>query len=285
VDYDTSGTPDLYVVNREQDNKMYKNTAGTFQDVSAVLRLNNTGIGRNAAWGDYDGNGLFDCYIANIGANFLYRNQGDVFTNQAVTLGVNFDWGGFGYETWDASWGDVDGDGDLDLFVCGGAEAGDEPNALFLNTGTGFTDVTNSAGALVRGPLSTAAGAFVDYDGDFDLDLYIANSTLQGVPSNFGENTLYQNTLNNGRGLIVRVRGKGSGFSNTSGIGARVRVFDASGTLLGHQEIRSGAGPLEAFFGLTPGAQVTVQVVFPNAQRTTRTMTATVPSVITVEEE
>jgi enediyne biosynthesis protein E4 len=288
VDYDTSGTPDLYIVNREQENTLYKNMgSGQFTEVTATANLNNTEIGRNSAWHDYDADGLFDCYIANIGANALYRNTGTTFENRAAALGVQFDQGGYGWETWDATWGDVDADGDADLYVAGGAEAGDEPNALFLNSGSGFSDVTNSSGALSRGPLNTAACAFVDYDNDGDLDLYIANSPQynnQGVPVNFGENILYQNSTDANRGLTVRVKGKGVGFSNASGIGARVKVF-SQGTLVAHREIRSGIGPLEAYFGLTESATYDVQVIFPGTGSTPQTTSVTVPSIITVEEQ
>ncbi len=67
--------------------------------------------------------------------------------------------------------GDVDGDGDDDLFVsCYGR------NRLYLNDRGRFTEVAGRAG-LADGAFSTSA-AFLDYDRDGDLDLYVANYVL-----------------------------------------------------------------------------------------------------------
>ena len=144
------------------------------------------------------------------------------------------------------AWGDYDSDGDQDLYVSNDFGR----NTLYRNNNDGtFQDVAHETGTIDFGFGMSAT--FGDIDNDGDLDIYIANSPLfdaQGNVIGFGENILYQNTLNQSSGLTVRVRGKGNGFSNTSGIGARIKIFpQGSGTPAGHQEIRSGAGPLEVF--------------------------------------
>lgn len=87
--------------------------------------------------------------------------------------------------------GDYDGDGDPDLFLCTGhaildnyqEEANQYSNALWRNDGGGrFTDVTAATG-LTRTGWSNGA-VFADYDGDSDLDLFVARH---------GPNLLYRN--------------------------------------------------------------------------------------------
>ena len=75
-------------------------------------------------------------------------------------------------------WGDYDRDGDLDLYVTNFGE----PNRLYRNDGTGFTDVAPGMGVDDSG--DGYGAAWGDYDRDGDLDLYVAN---------FGPNRFYQN--------------------------------------------------------------------------------------------
>jgi hypothetical protein len=79
-----------------------------------------------------------------------------------------------------AAWGDIEGDGDLDLFVPGVGG----PATLWVNDGTGhFTEEGAARGVAGDGRLGTGA-VFVDYERDGDEDLY--------VPTN-GSNYLYRN--------------------------------------------------------------------------------------------
>ncbi len=89
-----------------------------------------------------------------------------------------------------AAWGDYDGDGDFDLYVCNfagpltmdPAKSG-VGNKLYRNNGDGtFTDVTKEAGVDFRG--YSMGAAWGDYDGDSDLDLWVTN---------FGTSILYRN--------------------------------------------------------------------------------------------
>jgi hypothetical protein len=132
---------------------------------------------------DYDGDGWLDVYLVN-GApitslrkagprhwNRLFRNDGaGAFKDVTEAAGV----AGTGYDLGVVA-GDYDGDGDADLFV-----AGLRRNTLFRNEGNGtFTDVTEKAG-LARpdpqyGTLWAVAAAFLDYDRDGRLDLFVSN--------------------------------------------------------------------------------------------------------------
>ncbi len=121
------------------------------------------------AWADYDNDGDLDLFIGFRGAeNRLYRNDEGVLVDVAPALGLNDPW-----ETRAAAWGDYDGDGDLDLF--GGFRFADGvPNRLYRNedSGAAFTEVGAGLGLDLLG--NTRQTSWLDYDGDGDLDLFMA---------------------------------------------------------------------------------------------------------------
>ncbi len=100
---------------------------------------------------------------------------------------------------------DYDSDKDLDLFICGytfseGVNLEDvfanpmpfhdanngAPNVMLRNEGGwNFTDVTESVGLSQNSMRFSYASAWDDFDGDGDLDVYVAND--------FGRNNLYRN--------------------------------------------------------------------------------------------
>jgi len=103
-----------------------------------------------------------------------------------------------------SSWGDIDGDGDEDLFV---ANRQNQNNLLYLNK---TTDPTRPLLELIRGINITNDGgdsqgsSFADYDNDGDLDLYVANRRNQ-------KNFLYKN---NGDGTFLKIE-KGAVVNDT----------------------------------------------------------------------
>ncbi|MGE3819300.1 MAG: CRTAC1 family protein, partial [Isosphaeraceae bacterium] len=134
-----------------------------------------TANGSGVAIFDYDGDGKLDLYFATCtllplgtaqkGPNRLYKNLGGNRFKE-VTKEAGVDFAGFchGFVV-----GDVDNDGDQDLFLCNYG-----PNVLYLNNGDGtFKDISKSAG--IDGPHWSSGGAFLDYDNDGDLYLYVAN--------------------------------------------------------------------------------------------------------------
>ena len=76
--------------------------------------MTNDRFGKGVSWGDYDGDGLPDLYISNLGQpNRLYHNQGDgTFIDVAVVLKVTGPGDSFACWFWD-----YDNDGRLDLWV------------------------------------------------------------------------------------------------------------------------------------------------------------------------
>ena len=134
-------------------------------------------FGGGVASGDYDGDGDIDLYVVrgDIGPNLLYRNDGgNRFTNVAEAAGVAHATAtGKGYLHSGPAFADLDGDGDLDLFV--GGMSGD-PCLLYENNGDGtFSDVTAQSGIGTMGATNTISAAFGDYDLDGDLDMMLAH--------------------------------------------------------------------------------------------------------------
>ncbi|MEJ2187347.1 MAG: CRTAC1 family protein [Gemmatimonadota bacterium] len=125
------------------------------------------------AWADVDGDGDPDLFVGFNGqGNRLYRNDDGHFTDIAAAAGLADT-----LHTRSAAWGDYDGDGDPDLvlgFAIPQATAGKASVLrLYRNDNGHFTDITDAAGLVVPAG-ATRQFAWVDVDGDGDLDLFTA---------------------------------------------------------------------------------------------------------------
>ena len=141
-------------------------------------------FGGGLAAGDYDGDGLVDLFIVrgDIGPNLLYRNLGDnVFEEVAMQAGVaHTKSASENYRHSGPAFADMDGDGDLDLFI-GGLEF--DPSFVFRNEGDGsFTDVTPGSGIDTLGARYTVSAGFGDYDLDGDLDMFLTHWGTEDGP-------------------------------------------------------------------------------------------------------
>jgi hypothetical protein len=149
---------------------------------------------------DYDNDGYYDLFIPDGVEAKLFRNKGDgTFEDVTAQAGLS---GLDGVSV--ALFADYDNDGYKDLFV----SRSFKPNQLFHNRGDGtFEDVTAKAGIGVDN--STTVAAWVDYNNDGWLDLYVGRylDPRKDIPTTFyarnGEpNQLYRN---NGDGTFTNV--------------------------------------------------------------------------------
>ena len=134
-------------------------------------------MGSGGALFDYDYDGDLDIYLIDADGegpapNRMFRQEaGGRFTDVSETSGLGDPGYGMG-----AALGDVDNDGDLDLFVSNVGR-----DALYLNGGGGvFEDVTEAAG--VGHPGWSTSACFLDYDLDGLLDLYVATYLHLDLP-------------------------------------------------------------------------------------------------------
>lgn len=143
------------------------------------------------ALGDLDGDDLPEIFFASgPGSNRLYR-QTTPFQFKDITATAGIDGG----EDWatGVTFADIDGDGDLDIYVCNY----DSPNSLFINETNGSSKFTfREAGAEFDLALVDAClmPSFCDYDNDGDLDCWMLTNRLYRAGGRPKNPPFYQDT-------------------------------------------------------------------------------------------
>ncbi|VAW60890.1 hypothetical protein MNBD_GAMMA11-2801 [hydrothermal vent metagenome] len=243
IDYDNDGDDDLYVVNEVpgQANWFYENNAGVFTERAVAAGIDNPlPPGAGIAVGDYDGDGCDDIFVANgqdpgprAWKNTLFRNNfcdsgQKTFTDVTSAAELNEV-----SQSSVASFGDLDGDGDLDLYVGNYApsivDGICETNHLYLNNGNGvFVELGAVIGANDVG--CTLAVTMTDYDNDNDLDIYVSNDfSGGGLFQNTGaSDAIYRNTGNDLTGVPRFEIAADSNLGDAgNGMGIAVGDFDS----------------------------------------------------------
>lgn len=194
--------------------------------------------------GDINNDNLPDIYFSlNQSENRLYLNKGNLkfeeITKQAGVAGEN---------SWDTGsvMADVNGDGFLDIYVCAvvGLKNLRGHNELFINNGDNtFTEKSEAYGLDFEAFGSSAA--FMDYDLDGDLDIYLLNHAVH-TPESFGHSDLRNNRtyetggklLRNDGSKFVDVSEKAKIYGGINGYGLGVGVSDIN--LDGYPDIYVG---------------------------------------------
>ena len=226
-DFDRDGWQDLFCLGGyAAPNELYINDGdGTFTESAAAWGIADTYAGSGIAVGDYDGDGWLDIFVTNlgmpttfIGGGVLYRNTGGTgFVDVAAAAGVQSEAqpaAGRG-----AAFGDIDLDGDLDLFSSGWTGWGSLGNRLYRNDGGTFTEVTftsfNSFGFVFTKGFTPL---LVDMDFDRDPDLILVSDFLT---SKYFENV--------GGGIFEERTDSSNTSLETNGMGTCVGDFDLDG--------------------------------------------------------
>jgi hypothetical protein len=194
----TSGLPDYCspLGYEPQADRLYRNLGldgdgrPRFEDVSEPAGIRGArGNGLGVVSGDFDRDGWPDLYVANdLTANFLWMNRGDGtgFVDEALLAGCAVNGSGKAEASMGIASGDVDRDGDEDLFM---THLLSETNTLYLNQGLAsgsdrvfFTDRT--AATRLGSPSVGATGfgtALFDFDNDGWLDVLAVNGAVTRI--------------------------------------------------------------------------------------------------------
>src|SRR6185369_7826974 len=186
-----------------------------FDDVASAAGVAKGGDPGAVAWFDADGDGDDDLFVASIGKDRLFRNDGNGRFTKLKGTGLDRD----SDPSFGVAVGDYDNDGRLDLFVANLGVA----NKLYHNEGDGrFRDVTKTANVGGGSQTNSYSAAWADYDRDGLLDLYVANGSQQAPAKNF----LYHNE---GAGRFREVADTAGVGGNESSLGCAWGDYDDDG--------------------------------------------------------
>ena len=193
VDYDNDGWDDITLATGNGESiQFYKNYDGFFvQETVLPVALNFQN--KSIIWVDFDNDGDKDLFVASQtdGNRFFERLSDNSLVDRTISAGFVTE----NMFTYGVSWGDINNDGCLDVYISNYIESTTITNYLYQSNCDGtFTEVTDEIG-LSNSPALTFCSGFFDFNNDGWQDLYIVNDKV-------GQNHLYKN---NGDGTFIDV--------------------------------------------------------------------------------
>ena len=195
-DVDNDSDDDILILGSngsgEPTTKFYQNDGtGSFSEVSGIGIESVTGV---AKFFDYDNDNDLDLILTgeNLSSDFftgLYSNDGNGIFSLVANPGFK------GFSGGDVAIGDSDGDGDLDVLICGNLTNVDIETELYINDGAGaFTLKENTTISDVS---ASGEASFNDFDNDGDLDVFVLGSGEGGLATNAIVGNIYENQGSN----------------------------------------------------------------------------------------
>jgi hypothetical protein len=242
--FSASGRPDYCSPNvfKPLPSRLYHNNRdGTFTDVTekaGILREFGPALGVSTP--DVNGDGWPDIYVANDGRpNQLWINQHDgTFKNTGLLSGTALSSQGKAKSGMGVDAGDIDNDGDDDLFV---TNLTGEGNDLYVNDGSGLFEERSGPSGLgpASRPFTGFGTAWFDADNDGWLDTLIVNGAVQTIeslrrandPFPLHQRKLLFRNLHGGRFEDVTARGGAAFQLSEVGRGAAFGDIDNDGDI------------------------------------------------------
>ena len=175
------GVPEKYLIPPARFASEY--ALPTFTNVAREAQLDVYALAGGVVMEDFDGDDRLDLMLSSMGLRDqlrFFQNSGTgTFAERTEQAGILGEVGGLNLTS-----ADYDNDGRVDVLVLRGGWMGPDgrfPLSLLRNAGNGkFEDVTKAAGLLRFAPTQTAA--WLDYDNDGWLDLFVGNESLPEDP-------------------------------------------------------------------------------------------------------
>jgi len=236
-DFDNDGFPDVLVTGYGSLQLFHNQGDGTFLEVHSQAQLDSGSWSSSAGWGDFNGDGFLDLYICNYVnwsfdnhpncpgpdpgqieicppksfeglADVLYFNNGNgTFRDATRESGIYVERNTRKAKGLGVLVGDVDLDGDMDIYVANDTEA----NFLYLNDGSGMFEELGLLHSVAFDSIGGANGSMGidmgDFNGDLLPDLWVANYEQESF-------ALYENR---GKGSFLHVSDK-TGVTSLGGL-------------------------------------------------------------------